>query len=114
MTIDNANVGSSTPAVVATGASGGTAITALYLCNNSTEAAIVNVYACKTGEGANDGNMGDSTTNMNIIYRELTISAKDTYVIDTEKLILGSGDTLQVETTDSSGQIVATVSKLDL
>ena len=76
MTIDNANVGSSTPAVVATGASGGTAITALYLCNNSTEAATVNVYACKTGEGANDGNVGDSTTNMNIIYRELTISAQ--------------------------------------
>ena len=113
MAIENVNL-STTPTVIVTGASGGTAITEMYLCNNTTDSATVNVYACKSGEGANAGDVGDSTTNANIIYKELTIDAKDTYVIETEKLILGSGDTLQAESVDSSGQVIATVSKLDL
>ncbi len=113
MAITNTNL-TSTPAVIVTGASAGTAITSIYLCNNTTETATVDIFLCQSGEGANDGNVGDSTTNANIVYKELSITAKDTYVIDTEKLILGSGDTLQAQQNDSSGSVIMTVSKLDL
>ncbi|MAH50092.1 hypothetical protein CMI37_30005 [Candidatus Pacearchaeota archaeon] len=103
-----------TPTVLVTGASSGTAITVCFFCNNSTEDATINVYLCATGTGANQGDVGDSTTNLNIILREVTVEAKDTYILDTEKMILDSGATLQAEQADSSGQVVVTVSKLDL
>ena len=53
-------------------------------------------------------------TENNKIYNTLTISGTDTYVIDTEKMIMSSGDKLFIETPDSSSSVVATVSTIGL
>jgi hypothetical protein len=42
------------------------------------------------------------------------IQAEDSYIIDTEKLILSSGDKIFVETPDSAASIVATISTIGL
>ena len=64
--------------------------------------------------GAKDADGGDSTSDANIILKEITITSKDTYILDTEKIILGSGDRLMAQAADSSGQVVATASFLNL
>lgn len=82
--------------------SGSTAITVLYLCNRSTTAAEVNVHVVANGSSASGSN---------IIYNALPIKGQDTYVVDTEKLLLDNGDAI-VATTNAggSGNIVATCS----
>jgi len=86
----------------------GTAVTSIHLCNISSADATVNIYVLK-----NDGSTTVPTEN-NKLYNTLTISGTDTYVIDTEKLILATGDKIYIETPDSSGSIVATVSTIGL
>jgi hypothetical protein len=60
-----------------------------------------------------DGSTTTPTEN-NKIYNQLTIQATDTYIIDTEKLILANGDKIFIELPDSSGQVVATISTIGL
>ena len=86
-----------------------TAVTTIHLCNISSAAdATVNVYLLPS-----DGSTTVPTEN-NKLYNELTIQATDTYVIDTEKLILTNGDKIFIELPDSSGQIIATISTIGL
>ena len=86
-----------------------TAVTTIHLCNISSAAdATVNVYLLPS-----DGSTTVPTEN-NKLYNELTIQATDTYVIDTEKLILANGDKIFIELPDSSGQIIATISTIGL
>ena len=86
-----------------------TAVTTIHLCNISSAAdATVNVYLLPS-----DGSTTVPTEN-NKLYNELTIQATDTYVIDTEKLILANGDKIFIELPDSSGQIIATVTTIGL
>ena len=86
-----------------------TAVTTIHLCNISSAAdATLNVYLLPS-----DGSTTVPTEN-NKLYNELTIQATDTYVIDTEKLILANGDKIFIELPDSSGQIIATVSTIGL
>jgi hypothetical protein len=68
----------------------------------------VNVYLLP-----DDGSTAGPTEN-NKIYNTLSIASKDTYVIDTEKMILSTGDKIFIETPDSSGSIVATISTIGL
>ena len=89
-------------------ASEDTAVTTIHLCNITSEDATVNVYILKS-----DGSTTVPTENMKI-YNSLTIEAQDTYVIDTEKMILATNDKIFVETPDSSGLIVATISTIGL
>jgi len=60
-----------------------------------------------------DGSTTVPTEN-NKIYNSLTVEAQDTYIIDTEKMILSTGDKIYIETPDSSGLIVATISTIGL
>ena len=53
-------------------------------------------------------------TENNKLYNTLTIKATDTYIVDTEKLILDTGDAIWIETPDSAGSIVATISTIGL
>jgi hypothetical protein len=86
-----------------------TAITTIHLCNISSAAdASVNIYLLPS-----DGSTTVPTEN-NKLYNQLTVPATDTYVIDTEKLILANGDKIFIELPDSSGQIIATVSTIGL
>ena len=86
-----------------------TAGTTIHLCNISSAAdASVNIYLLPS-----DGSTTVPTEN-NKMYNQLTIQATDTYVIDTEKLILANGDKIFIELPDSSGQIIATISTIGL
>lgn len=86
-----------------------TAVTTIHLCNISSAAdASINIYLLPS-----DGSTTTPTVD-NKIYNQLTIQAKDTYIIDTEKLILANGDKIFIELPDSSGQVVATISTIGL
>lgn len=66
--------------------SGQNAITTVYLCNYSGSDVTVTLYAIPSGDSVGNGTM---------IYKSLPIAAGDTYIIDTERLILNNGDTIQ-------------------
>ena len=86
-----------------------TAVTTIHLCNISSAAdASVNIYLLPS-----DGSTTVPTEN-NKLYNQLSIQATDTYIIDTEKLILANGDKIFIELPDSSGQIIATISTIGL
>jgi hypothetical protein len=63
-----------------------TAITTIYLCNYSGSDRTVTIYLVPSA-----GTAG----NNNIIYKEIPIAAGDTYIIDTERLVLANGDSVQ-------------------
>jgi len=84
------------------------AVTTIHLCNITSEDATVNVYLLPS-----DGSTTVPTQN-NKIYNTLTVKALDTFIIDSEKLILSTGDKIFIETPDSSGLIVATISTIGL
>ena len=86
-----------------------TAVTTIHLCNISSAAdASINIYLLPS-----DGSTTTPTVN-NKLYNQLTIQSTDTYIIDTEKLILANGDKIFIELPDSSGQVVATISTIGL
>ncbi len=84
------------------------AVTTIHLCNITAADATVNIYLLPY-----DGSTTVPTQN-NKIYNTLTVRALDTYIVDSEKLILSTGDKIYVETPDSSGLIVATISTIGL
>lgn len=79
------------------------AVTAIYLCNTDTVPVSFNVFAVKSGASA--------ALTTNVIYRNVEIAPGDTYIIDSEKLILDTGDSI-VAYASTTGVIVATVSYL--
>ena len=85
-----------------------TAVTTIHLCNISTTDAVINIYVLP-----DDGSTTTPTAN-NKLYNQLTIQTTDTYVIDTEKLILANGDKIFIELPDSTGQVIATISTIGL
>jgi putative heme iron utilization protein len=85
-----------------------TAVTSIHLCNLTAEDAVIDVYVLP-----DDGSTTVPTEN-NKIYNSLTIQGKDTYIIDTEKMILTNGDKIYVQNADSTGQVIATVSTIGL
>ena len=89
-------------------ASADTAVTTIHLCKITSSDATVNVYLLP-----DDGSSAGPTEN-NKLYNNLLIQAEDSYIIDTEKLILSSGDKIFVETPDSAASIVATISTIGL
>lgn len=95
MTIRNTTLTSS-PASILTSSGGETAVVSTYFCNPTASNIDVTVYAVASGDSA-------GTTNK--IYSNLTVTANDTYVLDTEKIILGSDDAIFAE----GDGVVATV-----
>ena len=85
-----------------------TAVTSIHLCNLTAEDANIDIYLLP-----NDGSTTVPTEN-NKIYNTLAIQAKDTYIIDTEKMILSNGDKIYVQNADSTGQVIVTVSTIGL
>lgn len=76
------------------------AITVIYLCNTTGNTILANVYAVP------DGSSAVANTQ---IYTDLSITAQDTYVISTEKLILDNADTISVSA-NIANAITVTVS----
>ena len=85
-----------------------TAVTSIHMCNITSSDATINIYLLPE-----DGST-TAPTEENKIYNTLTISATDSYVIDTEKMILGNGDKIYVQNVDSSGQVIVTISTIGL
>jgi hypothetical protein len=104
MAITNYQVG----ATVSTGAyasSGANAVTAMYITNKSSSDGNVNIYVVPSGETVSENFK---------IYNNILIPAEDTYVIDSEKLILENGDKIYIAAPDSSAQFNATISTIGL
>lgn len=80
--------------------SGTTAVTAIYLMNNHTGTVVVQLHV------VTDGN---SIGASNKIIKNLSIAAGDTYVIDTERLVLDNNDTIQA-TADVDSVVYSTIS----
>ena len=85
-----------------------TAVTSIHLCNITNSDAVIDIYLLP-----NDGSTTVPTEN-NKLYNSLTIQATDSYIIDTEKMILANGDKIYVQNADSTGQVIVTISTIGL
>ena len=57
----------------------------MQACNVSAGTITINVYAVPSGMNP------DTTT---LIYNQIAITASDTFIIDTERMVLGNGDAI--------------------
>lgn len=87
MAITNTQLTSTSAQTVFT-ASGQQVVSVIYICNTSGSDVLIDMYAI-SGNSVAAGNT-------NTIYSDLEITANDTYVMSTEKLILNTTDVLQV------------------
>lgn len=85
MSITQGTVSSSGTSVYTS--SDATAITAVFFMNDHTGTVVLDVHIVKSG---------DSAAASNKIIKSLSINAADSYVLDTEKLLLDNGDALYV------------------
>jgi hypothetical protein len=76
------------------------AVTVVYFYNSDLTAVELTVHAVSNG---------DTAGNENKIYGGLTIESTDTYIIDTEKLLLNDGDTLYASA-NVANVVIATAS----
>ena len=79
------------------------ALTTVIFCNTGTKTDTLTVYIVKDK---------DTPSNNNIILNKLQLVADDTFVLDTERLILETGDALVAKSIN--GTTVATVSVMEL
>ena len=84
--------------------SGETTVVTMYLANYTGSSVTANVYLVPAA-----GTAGTS----NIIIPNITISAYDSYVMNTERLVLGNGDMIQANANTGSA-VTATVSYTDV
>lgn len=102
--ITNFSVGTSTTTAAFT-ATGDVAVTVIYICNTSATDGDVDVYLVPNGE---------TVGSQHLIYKNLIIRSNDTYIIDSEKLILGTGDRIFIAAPDSAGEFNATISTIEV
>ncbi len=81
--------------------SGNTVVACMYFCNTDTSARTFNLYAMPSGL-----TVANTTVQ---IYRNVQVAAGDTYVMDMEKLMLNSGDSLRANASANTA-ITCTVS----
>jgi len=102
MAISQATVGTSATTIYTS--SGNSATTVIFLMNNNAAARTVQIYVIPSGGSA-------SVTTQ--IIKDLAIDGADTYVLNTEKLFLATGDFIQV-TASAATSIYATVSYMTI
>lgn len=81
-----------------------TAITAMFFMNDNAAARTLTIHVVKNG---------DSASTANTIVKNINIDPADTYVINTEKLVLDNGDTIQC-TASAASSIQATLSSVTI
>lgn len=88
---------------------GSNAVTAAYFCNTGERIAYLTVHAVPKNQVA---------SNVNIIYYQVPINVQDTYILDTEKIILEDGDglfaTISYNYFASNTRVIATVSTIGI
>lgn len=80
--------------------SGNSVVVTAFICNTDSSARTFNLYAVPAA-----GTAGVS----NQILKSVSVNAGDTYVMNTERLVLANGETLQANASTSS-VLIATVS----
>ena len=84
--------------------SGDSAVTTIHVCNTSGGAISFDLCVVPSG-----GSASDST----IVYKTVNVNATDTFIIDTEKLVLGNGDFIAAK--DDTGSVtVMTISYVSI
>ena len=81
-----------------------TAVTVIYITNKTDGDGTVDVYVVPNGE---------SVSANHLIYSQLSVQARDTYIIDT-KMILETGAKIYIAAPDSAAQFNATISTIGL
>ena len=104
MAITNFQVAATTGSAAFT-ASADTAVTVIYITNKTDGDGTVDVYITPNGA---------SVSANYLVYSQLTIKARDTYIIDTEKTILETGAKIYIAAPDSAAQFNATISTIGL
>ena len=104
MAITNFQVAATTGSAAFT-ASAETAVTVIYITNKTDGDGTVDVYVVP--------NCASVSAN-HLIYSNLTIKARDTYILDTEKMILETGAKIYIAAPDSAAQFNATISTIGL
>ena len=84
--------------------SGQTAITAMFFMNDNASARTLTIHVVQNGSSA-------GTTNT--IVKNISIDGADSYVINTEKLVLSDGDTIQCVASVASS-IIPTISSVTI
>lgn len=80
------------------------AITTILICNNDTSNHIFDMYIVKNG--------GTETVTLNRMINQQTIQAQDTFIMDTEKLVLEAGDRLSFQQSGGTAALNLIVSYL--
>lgn len=80
----------------------GDLVAVMYFCNRSNDPVLVNVHIVP---------IGDTADQDNLIYVEKPIAPLDTYIVDLEKIMLGTGDSIQANANANSA-VVVTVSTI--
>ncbi len=104
MAITNFQVAATTGSAAFT-ASADTAVTVIYITNKTDGDGTVDIYLVPNGA---------SVSANHLIYTQLTVKARDTYILDTEKLILETGAKIYIVAPDSVAQFNATISTIGL
>ena len=104
MAITNFQVTATTGSAAYT-ASAETAVTTIHICNKTDGDGTIDVYVVPNG---------GSVSTDHLIYSQLTIKARDTYILDAEKLILETGAKIYIVAPDSAAQFNATISTIGL
>ena len=104
MAITNFQVAATTGSAAFT-ASADTAVTVIYITNKTDNDGTVDVYVTPNGA---------SVSANHLVYTQLSVKARDTYIIDTEKMILETGAKIWIAAPDSAAQFNATISTIGL
>jgi hypothetical protein len=83
------------------------AVTAIYICNTSPATIHFNLLVVPVGN--------EPSEQFHTIYKNVSLTSTDTYVIDTERLILANGDSIHVGVPDYvSDNIIVTASYIGI
>jgi hypothetical protein len=103
MAINNAQLSTGSPIEFTVTAGQSWAFTTIMVCNKGASAATFSLYAVLDSEAVDD--------NKNKIVNTANIDAGDTFIMDSEKLILEAGDKLSFQQTGgTNGDLLVTVS----
>jgi hypothetical protein len=116
MAIKNTVIDTTPTAIFTSGvttASENNVVVSLYICNTSTGTVTFNLYLVPSGKIASPLGIDPVSADSNIIYYAVQVAGSDTYVIDTERLMLEQGDSI-VATSTQANSLVATVSYMGI
>lgn len=102
MAIKNTTLSTTATAIYTS--SGNSATTVMHFCNFTNSGATANVWLVPSGSSANSGT---------IIYSNVSLTAQNTLVVDTEKIIFANGDAIYANAS-APNSVTATVSYIGI